>query len=439
MRTFELKAQESKQTTSRGPTTTARVHVRQSPDVNSILPMQRTIGNQAVQRLLEANSKVLKGDDPRRIETVGLGHNFRQLSAYYSDDSELMARKIGAHVPPTVERGIDLDSTEHVALGGSGNRLSAREPVQPLHQRQTFTLQSRGTGGNPSAPSPSSARETDPARAEQQASTEGTAPVTTRVTSAATTLRWKYVKQHRWDALWYFCGEHPSGFSTSATLRAEGYGDPDRLEWFIRHGSDKVYAPNGFRGPEITLYSSAGSQQPDDVHIELQERLPGGATTSYLGHFTVRKPHRLIQESTTDHTSCPPWDPSPASCPAFWTEISYRILDNMGGTIVGGTVNERFPGPAVDDQPNHWRLATTTSGASWPKTNGTFVDNLYKCCGIPAPVSSASANWSDKVYHEPQEFYVGSTTAGRGCRVQVHTLQFYRGFAEHENIRSPAP
>ena len=39
----------------------------------------------------------------------------------------------------------------------------------------------------------------------------------------------------------------------------------------------------------------------------------------------------------------------------------------------------------------------------------------------------------------PQEFYVGSTTPGRGCRVQRHTLQFYRGYADQEDIHSPAP
>jgi hypothetical protein len=211
------------------------------------------------------------------------------------------------------------------------------------------------------------------------------------------------------------------------------------VEWFVRQGADKVYAPGGFSGPEITLHSGAGSQRPDDVHIEVQERMPDGAVTSYLGRLTVRKPHRLLHEWSSDHASCPPWDPSPATCPSFWSEISYRVLDNVGGTIVGATVNERFPGPAVDDQPNHWTGAPVTSGTSWPNTNGTFIDNLYKCCGIPAPVPPSSPNWADKVYHEPHEFYVGSTTSGRGCRVQVHTLQFYRGFADHENIRSPAP
>ena len=274
---------------------------------------------------------------------------------------------------------------------------------------------------------------------EHQESAEQTRPGTTTITSAPTTLRWQHVKRHRWDALWYFCGEHPAGFSTRATLRAEGFTNPNNVEWFVRQGADKVYAPGGFNGPEITLHSSAGSQRADDVHIEVQERIPDGTFNSYLGHFTVRKPHRLRQEGTSDNTSCPPWDPSPASCPAFWTGISYRIIDNVGGTIIGATVNERFPSSAINDQPNNWSSGTVTSTSSWPETNGTFTDNLYKCCGIPAPVLPSSSQWSDKVFHQPQEFYVGSTMPGHGCRVQVHTLQFYRGFADHESISSPAP
>ncbi len=256
-------------------------------------------------------------------------------------------------------------------------------------------------------------------------------------TSTAPGLGWEHVKRHRSDALWYFCGEHPSGFSTSATLRARGYSDPAHVEWSVRQGADKVYAAGGYRGPEITVFSSAGSRRAGDVHIEVREQTPGGTATSHVDHLTVRTPHRLAQLDTNDTPGCPPG--GPAGCTGFLSRIRYRILDNVGGTIVGATVNERFPGPAVDDQPNRWRASTVTSGSAWPNTDGTFVDNLYKCCGIPAPVGLSSPHYGDTVYHEPHEFYVGSTTPGRGCRVQRHTLQFFRGYADHEYIRSPAP
>ena len=250
-------------------------------------------------------------------------------------------------------------------------------------------------------------------------------------------LHWNHVKAHRWDALWYFCGAHPSGFSTTATLRAEGFTDPARVSWFVRQGADKVYAPGGFEGPELTLHSSAGSRRADDVHVEVQESAPDGTVTTHLGTMTVRAPHRLRQEWTAEPGGCPPGLAGSAGCTGLTSEINYRILDNFGGTIVGATVNELFPSAPVADQPNNWTLSTITSGSAWRNTNGTFTDTLFKCCGSPAPVPPADTHWGDKVLHQTHEFYVGSATPGQGCLVQRHTLQYYRGTADHEDIHSP--
>ena len=284
-----------------------------------------------------------------------------------------------------------------------------------------------GAGSDPADSVRSSTASSVQAHDESEATVTATTATATAQPAQATPsggLSWELVKSHQWDALWFFCGEHPSGFSTSVRLRAVGYSDPARVSWFVRQGADTVYAPGGFTGPEITLHSSAGSRRAGDVHIEVQETMPDGTVTSHLGDLTVRKPHRLHQEWSTEHNTCPPWDAAGAGCPSLWSEINYRIFDNVGGTIVGATVNELFPGPVVADQPNHWSAATITSGTSWPNTNGTFTDNLYKCCGIPPPVPPSSPQWGDAVYHEPQEFYVGSEAPGKGCRVQVHTLQF---------------
>ncbi|MFL6331858.1 MAG: hypothetical protein ACJ754_00785 [Pyrinomonadaceae bacterium] len=123
--------------------------------------------------------------------------------------------------------------------------------------------------------------------------------------------------------------------------------------------------------------------------IGAQETLADGTVNTYLGQLTVRKPHRLQQEWQSEHFSSPPGSVGGAGCPGLWTEIAYRVFDNVGGTIVGATVNERFPGPTTNDQPNNWGSSAITSGASWPNTNGTFVDNLFKCCGTPPPSSPA--------------------------------------------------
>jgi hypothetical protein len=321
-------------------------------------------------------------------------------------------------------------------------------PEMPSNQAMQSLLRRVGYGGpsdqETGTEATTEARSTAPAAeptAAESATTEEAISEETEAatgTPAAAALSWSPVLRHRWDALWFFCGEHPAGFSTRMTLRASGAANPDRLEWFCREGADKVYAPGGWRGPEIELYSSAGSRRRDDVAVEVQDG-PEDTAPSYTGRLTVRKPHRLIQRDIDDHTSCPGWAGCPAGVTAYWTEISYRVVDNVGGTIVGATVNENFPSAKVDDQPNNWegpaQFATTPY---WPNTDGTFVDNWYHYGGNPLP-DPGGADHGQAVDHMTHEFYVGSQTPGRGCRVQRHTAQRYRGYADHENVVTPAP
>jgi hypothetical protein len=60
MRTFAQKPNATQQATSVKSTIPGRAHFRQSHEANSILHLQRMIGNQAVQRLLQTNSEKLK-------------------------------------------------------------------------------------------------------------------------------------------------------------------------------------------------------------------------------------------------------------------------------------------------------------------------------------------------------------------------------------------
>src|SRR5262249_4126804 len=71
----------------------------------------------------------------------------------------------------------------------------------------------------------------------------GGQPTPTPITPAPATpaiLSWTHVLTHPSDALWYFRGEHPSGFSTSARLRASGYSNAALLNWRITQGADKI-------------------------------------------------------------------------------------------------------------------------------------------------------------------------------------------------------
>jgi len=67
MRTFAQKPKATPQTTSATSTIPSRAHVGQRRDVNSILHLQRAIGNQAVRRLLEANARNVTEDSPPEI------------------------------------------------------------------------------------------------------------------------------------------------------------------------------------------------------------------------------------------------------------------------------------------------------------------------------------------------------------------------------------
>jgi hypothetical protein len=313
----------------------------------------------------------------------------------------------------------------------------------PSNQVMQSLLQDAGGGPSPEgtateAGPPASAVE--PATTEERTTGEGTTGPTEAAAGPTTApaLSWSPVLRHRYDALWYFCGENPLGFSTQMRLRASGSANPERLEWFCREGADKVYAPGGWRGPEIVVHSSGGSRRRNDVVIEVRDG-PEDTAPSYTGRLTVRKPHRLIQRGIADHASCPPWAGCPAGVPAYWSEITYRVVDNVGATIVGATVNERFPSGKTNDRPNNWGgPATFSTRPYWPNTNGTFVDHWFRYGGTPAPDPNGP-NHAQAVDHMAHEFYVGSRTPGRGCRVQRHTAQRYRGYADHENIVTPAP
>jgi hypothetical protein len=240
--------------------------------------------------------------------------------------------------------------------------------------------------------------------------------------------------KHPSDALWFFCGEHPSGFSTSGTLRSSGGTDPTKLTWSITGGADKVEFAGPATGAEVNVNSKKGSATTDDVSIKVQD-----GAASHTGKLTVRKPHLLLAREVIDQGSCPRWATG-CTLPAFWSQLDYRIVDNVGGTIIGATVNENFPSAKVNDQANNWSSpADFISSPTWPNTDGTFVDDWAHWGGTPPSVTPTEPNAGEKVDHMAHEFFVGGPTPGKGCRVQKHTAQRFRGMARHEGIVSPAP
>lgn len=91
MRTFAQKPKATQQTTSAKPTIPARAHFGQSREVNSVLHLQRTIGNQTVQRLLETDT----GDIKRDSTTTGFArfsHDFSRIPLHSKAPVRLQAK-----------------------------------------------------------------------------------------------------------------------------------------------------------------------------------------------------------------------------------------------------------------------------------------------------------------------------------------------------------
>lgn len=109
MRTFAHKPKENQQTTSAKSTIPGRARFGQGREANSILHLQRTIGNQAVQRLLEANTMNVQGDSTSEI--VRFGHDFSRIPVHVSAQG---------HVRPTLK----------ASASGSGHASPMEQPAR---------------------------------------------------------------------------------------------------------------------------------------------------------------------------------------------------------------------------------------------------------------------------------------------------------------------
>src|SRR5438132_13533122 len=81
MRTFAQKPKTTQQTTPAKSTPTSQAHFGQSREVNSIIHLQRTIGNQAVQRMLQTDAEEPEAEltgtaSPR------FGHDFSRVPVH---------------------------------------------------------------------------------------------------------------------------------------------------------------------------------------------------------------------------------------------------------------------------------------------------------------------------------------------------------------------
>jgi hypothetical protein len=109
--------------------------------VKSVLYLQRTIGNQGVQRLLEANVVDVKGDSPA-AETGGFGRDFSRIPLYASVQRSIQPKlKVGSRgdkyeqeADQIADRVMQMKSPERSGSGETGGHSTLQDvetQIQP--------------------------------------------------------------------------------------------------------------------------------------------------------------------------------------------------------------------------------------------------------------------------------------------------------------------
>ncbi len=136
MRTFAQKPKVTQQTASAKSTGPRRAHFGQSHGVSRILHLQRMIGNHAVMRLIEADTKDRKRD-PTATSIPPVGHDFSKapLFAQYKEASTVSLFEDEKAQPEDAEDVVGLSipaSATHNAVVGLRKRYGLGAPHRTL-------------------------------------------------------------------------------------------------------------------------------------------------------------------------------------------------------------------------------------------------------------------------------------------------------------------
>ena len=93
MRTFSQIPKATQQITSAKTTIPARARFWQSREMDSILHLERTIGNQAVQQLLQAKQKNRDANSTDNVVLTGFNYDFSRIPVHTNVYSKLQAKQ----------------------------------------------------------------------------------------------------------------------------------------------------------------------------------------------------------------------------------------------------------------------------------------------------------------------------------------------------------
>jgi hypothetical protein len=286
------------------------------------------------------------------------------------------------------------------------------------------------------------------------------------------------------DRLWYFNGErNVSSNPTEVTLTAQK-SHSGRFDWQVVAGEDKVEFVGGHDpghaasqdDNHVRVRSRAGSEEgADDVRVRVAHLDGSGAVTTGEATLGVRTPSTMRAAGRTTATPAAPVaafpdtddygagvdEPEkqttedetrtavalPQSAPsmthkgathsshatfAYETHENYEVLDDKGQPMKGFDVNEKFTtSPTNDAAKCDWRRG---AAGGVHAGGSTFFDNMQGevSSKTPTPQNPQTPLGSTKVQHWTQEWYIGSTTPGKGTKVQTNTFQKYQDHAAHE-------
>src|SRR5690348_8455569 len=156
------------------------------------------------------------------------------------------------------------------------------------------------------------------------------------------------------NTVWYFNGQTVSGYTTTATLTANGANSS--ATWTITAGSNKISLSTSTGSS--TNVSSSGTVFSGAVG-DITLTVTSGGQTSAPFALTTRLPYELVAGAVT--TTC-------SDSYGYDTHVNYTIEDQLG-SLLPSTVplNENWTTGVADDY----------SGENWGRTNpgGTTVSN----------------------------------------------------------------
>lgn len=291
--------------------------------------------------------------------------------------------------------------------------------------------------------------------------------------------------------LWYFNGEPGAAHTpTRVTIATDGDRSGD-FEWRVREGADKARLVGGetaaggakrVNDTRVQLESTAPSLGEDDVVIDATRLARDGtALETRTGRLGVRSPMtaRAVSAETV-RRSGPGAFPvesetpggeageapaeqqqateeqaqaTPAAAPhhltakgtsdgadgtyGYASRISYEVIDDKGKAIKGFDVNEQWETAVVnDDATCTWRRGAPGGTTASTTQFDDFIQG--EASGFtPTATAPGSPLGAHATQHWGQAWYIGSTTPGKGTKVQTNTLQKYLDHARHTGIKSP--